>query len=975
MRHLTGWWQQKSTHAQDIWLAVLVVVVALVPRLLNLQQFLTADEPKSWFGRSIQFANALVTGNFAATYDSPAPGVTTMWAGTLGLLLDYIRQGFPGDLALFLAKVPFDPLDPSILPLIRLPVVLVATGTALLTFTWGRQILGRNTALLAALLLALDPFLLALTRILGHDGLVTLFMWLSLLAFLRATLIGPKTDRTMLVTSGLLGGLAFLTKYPALFLGAFIAVILLVFHWRRHQTWWGTLRTWTIEILLWSVAAGAVFVFLWPAMWVDPVGRVLAIANDALRASGSAHPKGSFFFGQPVADPGTSFYLIVSLFKTTPVVLLGVLLSLITLFAGWRKGYYAEPWFKATVIFILFSVLFWAVVTAGGKKQDRYILPAFPSLAALAAIGYMYLPRITGRQSLARRLQTILGPVVVVAQFLFIFPYHPYYFTYYSPLFGGGERATQTIVVGWGEGLDQAATWLNQQPHASETDVVAWYSTTFEPFFAGNAIYKVDEEKISRTPKPGLAADYVVLYVNQLQRELPSAGALQFFEVEPPVHTVTLNGIDYAWIYPSVKLQRIISDESRLVGQAELQGFNLLDERGQQVVSLATDRATTVQLYWEWQGKMPEEPIGLALVDDQGQAWGWGHPLGTESRLPLEAWQEGMVAWDSFILTPLPGTPPGKYALKAWIDRPATGERVGDFPITSDMQVMVERPAVRPDPDALNLSARLDHNVAGGAVTLLGIEYDEQISEPWSPGEARSLRAFWQVNQQPPSEIPVLLRLIEEDRGAVRAEWPAQPVGGQFTINQWQAEDIIRDPWELVLPPYVPSGEYQLTAQIDQSPVIKLIPVTVSGRPRQFSISELAWANSTQFGKNITLLGLQGDQISNGSLNVAPGESLIVRPVWQAGGLIDTDYTITAQLLSGQEVIAQRDSMPLNGTAPTTTWAAGEIVPDELVLEIPDKPGAAPHRLLLALYEVTSGRRLLLPSGEDHLTIPVVIKN
>ena len=67
--------------------------------------------------------------------------------------------------------------------------------------------------------------------------------------------------------------------------------------------------------------------------------------------------------------------------------------------------------------------------------------------------------------------------------------------------------------------------------------------------------------------------------------------------------------------------------------------------------------------------------------------------------------------------------------------------------------------------------------------------------------------------------------------------------------------------------------------------------------------------------------------------------------------------------------------MPLNGTAPTTTWAAGEIVPDELVLEIPDDPGAAPHSLLLALYEVTSGRRLLLPNGTDHLSMPVVIKN
>jgi hypothetical protein len=129
--------------------------------------------------------------------------------------------------------------------------------------------------------------------------------------------------------------------------------------------------------------------------------------------------------------------------------------------------------------------------------------------------------------------------------------------------------------------LDQAAAWLNQQPHAADLEVVAWYSTTFEPYFTGHAIYKIDEEKISRTPKPGLAAAYVVLYVNQIQRQLPTAGALQYFQAEPPAHVVTINGLDYAWIYPSLKLQRVLAAESRLVGQAELQGLNLLDAAGQ----------------------------------------------------------------------------------------------------------------------------------------------------------------------------------------------------------------------------------------------------------------------------------------------------------------------------------------------------------------------------------------------------------
>ncbi len=138
---------------------------------------------------------------------------------------------------------------------------------------------------------------------------------------------------------------------------------------------------------------------------------------------------------------------------------------------------------------------------------------------------------------------------VIALQIALVLPHYPYYFTYYNPLIGGGPAAARMLNVGWGEGLDQAARWLNSLPGAEKSSVVAWYSTTFEPFFRGNAIYKIDEEKISRSSKPGLAADYVVLYINQVQRELPSVGALQFFQSTTPIYTVTLHGIDYAWIW------------------------------------------------------------------------------------------------------------------------------------------------------------------------------------------------------------------------------------------------------------------------------------------------------------------------------------------------------------------------------------------------------------------------------------------
>ncbi len=716
-------------------------LLALAPRLPGLDVFLTADEPKAWFGRSIQFLAALARTDWAATFDSPAPGVTTMWAGAIGLLLKYVWQGFPGgSLTAFLTGLPFDPLDPAVLPLVRLPIVVIAASAAPLTYLWGRPFLSEKGAILAALFLAFDPFLLALSRVLGHDALVTTFMWLSLLAFLYAgsqyqiskhlphttpgvwyrcgsasqqvsKLAIPKpqlsslrplyVDRRYMLVSGALGGLAFLTKYPSLFLGAFVAAATLALYISRRQSWRQVFRDWMVDVVLWSVAAGVVFVVLWPAMWVDPLGRVMAIVNDALRASGSPHPKGSFFLGQPVTDPGAGFYPLVTLFRTTPLVWLGwVLLAGLTV---WRSRREDKVWGRALPILLTYALLYGMLVTLGGKKQDRYILPAFPALTTLAALGYAQISHLKypkGTMSpisnppspishLPSPVFNWLLPLVVLAQTAFVLPHYPYYFTYYNPLMGGGPAAVRTMIVGWGEGLDQAARWLNTQPDVEDLDVVAWYSTTFEPFFRGHAIYKIEEEKISRSSMPGLAAKYVVLYVNQVQRELPSPGALQFLRATSPVYTVTLHGIDYAWIYPSVGMQHVIPDNARLVGQAELLGYDLNDEAGQPVTVTYPESVSYLSLYWEWQGKAEDEPVRVSLVDNGGVTRGWGNSIQTLAPLPYAEWQEGMVVRDDFALVIFPDTPPGVYRLAAWIDRPATNETVGVFPLEDAVMIQV----------------------------------------------------------------------------------------------------------------------------------------------------------------------------------------------------------------------------------------------------------------------------------------------
>jgi hypothetical protein len=67
-------------------LVLAALVLALwVPRALALDRFATFDE-HLWLSRSANFICALAQGDYRNTFQREHPGVTTMWAGTLGLL-------------------------------------------------------------------------------------------------------------------------------------------------------------------------------------------------------------------------------------------------------------------------------------------------------------------------------------------------------------------------------------------------------------------------------------------------------------------------------------------------------------------------------------------------------------------------------------------------------------------------------------------------------------------------------------------------------------------------------------------------------------------------------------------------------------------------------------------------------------------------------------------------------------------------
>jgi hypothetical protein len=192
---------------------------------------------------------------------------------------------------------------------------------------------------------------------------------------------------------------------------------------------------------------------------------------------------------------------------------------------------------------VLFGLVFAAFMTIGAKKFDRYIVPTFLAFDVAAAVGLARLvesaaQHFKGRQSFVQAVSAVL---IAALQLALILPFGSYLFSYFNPLLGGGARAQQVMLVGWGEGLDGAAAYLNARPDSRDLHVSTRFISDFGPLFAGFSD-SLEDYNPART-------DYFVFYVNQIQRRLNDQVLDRYYGVEQPEHVVRMFGIDYAWVY------------------------------------------------------------------------------------------------------------------------------------------------------------------------------------------------------------------------------------------------------------------------------------------------------------------------------------------------------------------------------------------------------------------------------------------
>jgi 4-amino-4-deoxy-L-arabinose transferase-like glycosyltransferase len=378
----------------------------------------------------------------------------------------------------------------------RLPVLLIGAGLIAGIYFRTRQLYGDWPALTAVTLAAFSPNLLAHAKLATTDLGCAAAMFAAVWAFHRAVETGTVRDQLL---SGVLVGLALLTKFTALLLVPILLALGAIAFWpdRRSRPLAPLLRGAAIVplVALFVVGAGYLFSFDLSFYW------------RGLRGIYATHQQNyTFYLLGRVSDEPWWYYHFVVLFLKVPLATLAVLGIAAATAVSLRNRYQAA----------LFCIVPAAAVLVASCFDQRNIglrrvLPALPFLFVFAGCA-------AAQSGVRRKVAVALLVAWAAVAGLWIFPHH---LAYFNVLAGGPERGPFLLDdsnIDWGQDLPSLARWQEGRPQNERVRLL--YFGTADP-----SAYGVRSEPFASrdmlAPRPGVYAvsAHMLVWMRKIQRE------------------------------------------------------------------------------------------------------------------------------------------------------------------------------------------------------------------------------------------------------------------------------------------------------------------------------------------------------------------------------------------------------------------------------------------------------------------------
>jgi hypothetical protein len=784
-------------HWPEMAVILILIILIFLPRTADLALFQGHDELMR-NRQSLDSFQAVVEGRWGDVYSSNFGGTNLTWAQTGYRLFHYLRLRMLGETVTLSQMAEYGPdFNP-------LPGALFNAALLVILYWLLRRLFGWQTAALATAMLALDPYLLSEARILRTEAAFATFITLTSVTM---ALYAKTGQRRFLIWAGVWLAWTVATKVSGVILGPAVLLVLIGVAVRMRPTLITTAKQirWVIvDMFILGGVALVSIVIVWPTWWVAPVQTFIELVDFVTFWGNSPRTLDYFYLGQIVEDLPATYYLFILGYKTTPLIWLGLPAFLWSLGQVRRDSPAPESprWGGFTfpvaggLIVLLFALNFVIVMSLSLFKTERYMMSAVSNLNVAAAVGLVWAGQWAVTRWRLRPAWVWSGTVtlLLLAHGLFSYLHHPYYFSYYNPLLGGGRAAVFTIEVGSGEALDQAIDYLNQLPNPQEQVVVCGtnlprceYTGSGQKFLRRSALNPIHSDWV--------AADFIVTYVLQTQRGEYPPGIIEYLDHHHPAeYIVTFQGIEYARVYPAPKFDYVAASE--LTGVSTLLGYTL------NKTGLQAGETLKVEFLLEHGGEV-DGVMFAQLVDTDNYVWRQTSAdllPGFEAPTPRKG---TILAGEAILETPV-GMPPGRYFLKMGMRRD-DGQLIGLFQLPDDDDtITVDLP--NQYPDRIEPPLAVDMPV-DPTLTLSGAAIDPQ---PVQAGQPTYLTLFWQAEADVTNDYVVNLRLLDSSGNEV-AYWLGRPVRSGYATNQWRASQIVQDPWLLEIPAQVTPGDYQLS--------------------------------------------------------------------------------------------------------------------------------------------------------------------
>jgi hypothetical protein len=369
-------------------------------------------------------------------------------------------------------------LDRPVVGYARSAFVLLSLVFALLLWRLARRLYGATAALVALVLFAFHPSLLA------HGHLATTDLLSAFTFFLASWAMASWCQRPSgwaAVRVGLAFAASLATRLTGMLLLPAMALVLVPWLWSRRARW----RDALLPLALVALAVVTItFVALWAiygfhyAPWpgtscLQPISPELGMAGRVVArlAEWQALPEAylesvrfqvehnrgghwAYFMGEAGSGGWPTYYLVAYLIKNTPGFLIATLAILVFVARRLRTISAGAEWHWLAPAFVVFAVASLARIQLG----ERYVLAIYPCLILLAAAAV--------RPLLAWRHAAI---AVGVALALHVIPTllaaRGGYLPYFNVIAGGphdGHRWLADSNIDWGQDLPRLADWMKQ---------------------------------------------------------------------------------------------------------------------------------------------------------------------------------------------------------------------------------------------------------------------------------------------------------------------------------------------------------------------------------------------------------------------------------------------------------------------------------------------------------------------------------